>query len=125
MQVYYAVWRTLEDVEPEFDFHDTAKFEAVGVADKYCITCEDCYTRYILFYSEYPECYELVAGEVVYQEESYGYDQLGKQIINIVNPIHGKENLDDPHFLTGAIGSCRIPAACKAARIHCLPSTVP
>ncbi|MEE1072093.1 MAG: hypothetical protein U0L26_06860 [Cellulosilyticum sp.] len=95
MQVYYAVWRTLEDVEPEFDFHDTAKFEAVGVADKYCITCEDCYTRYILFYSEYPECYELVAGEVVYQEESYGYDQLGKQIINIVNPIHGKENLDD------------------------------
>lgn len=94
MQVYYAVWRTLEDVEPEFDFHDTAKFEAVGVADKYCITCEDCYTRYILFYSEYPECYELVAGEVVYQEESYGYDQLGKQIINIVNPIHGKENLD-------------------------------
>ena len=95
MQVYYAVWRTLKDVEPEFDFHDTAKFEAVGVADKYCITCEDCYTRYILFYSEYPECYELVAGEVVYQEESYGYDQLGKQIINIVNPIHGKENLDD------------------------------
>lgn len=95
MQVYYAVWRTLEDVEPEFDFRDTAKFEAVGVADKYCITCEDCYTRYILFYSEYPECYELVAGEVVYQEESYGYDQLGKQIINIVNPIHGKENLDD------------------------------
>ena len=35
MQVYYAVWRTLEDVEPEFDFHDTTKFEAVGVADKY------------------------------------------------------------------------------------------
>lgn len=95
MQVYYAVWRTLEDVEPPFDFHDTTKFEAVGVADKYCITCEDCYTRYILFYSEYPECYELVAGEVVYREESYGYDQLGKRIINIVNPIHGKENLDD------------------------------
>lgn len=95
MQVYYAIWRTLEDVEPEFDFHDTTKFEAVGVADKYCITCEDCYTRYILFYSEYPECYELVAGEVVYQEENYGYDQLGKQIIDIVNPIHGKETLDN------------------------------
>ena len=95
MQVYYAVWHTLEDVEPEFDFHDTTKFEAVGVADKYCITCENCYTRYILFYSEYPECYELVAGEVVYQEESYGYDQLGKQIVDIVNPIHGNETLDD------------------------------
>ena len=95
MQVYYAVWRTLEDVEPEFDFHDTTKFEAVGVADRYCITCENCYTRYILFYSEYPECYELVSGEVVYQEESYGYDQLGKQIVDIVNPIYGNETLDD------------------------------
>ena len=95
MQVYYAVWHVLEDVESPFDFHDTIKFEAVGVADKYCITCEDCYTRYILFYSEYPECYKLVAGEVVYQEESYGYDQLGKQIVDIVNPIHGKETLDD------------------------------
>lgn len=79
-QVYYAIWRTLGTVSQPLDFHDSSKFESVGVAVRHWVDCEHYYWQYMLFYSEYPCCWDLTKGEFVYTEKNHGYNKIGQAI---------------------------------------------
>ena len=93
-QVYYAIWRTLDTVSQPLDFHDSSKFESVGVAVRHWVDCEHYYWQYMLFYSEYPCCWDLAKGEFVYTEENHGYNKIGQAIYEITEvPFKGCADL--------------------------------
>ena len=89
-QVFYAVYRTLVDVKPPFNFQDINKFVSAGIVSREWGDCDSFSWNLRLFYSEYPCCWDLTKGEFVYTEENHGYNKIGQAIYEITKvPFKG------------------------------------
>ena len=91
------VYLTYTDVESPFSFSDRSKFEVVGVAHRDYRTCKP-NLEYILFYSEYPTCYELVAGVKVLDIDKSGSSEV-QSVYEIVRSVHGWSDISNQKLI--------------------------
>ena len=97
--VDYAIYRSLVYSEPKYEFNDLAKFIPAGVRYKYYITCENYQDRYSLFYTEYPCCWTLLAGEIVYLDTPLGKNKFKHSLVSMVSDELGCQSQLDKHTI--------------------------
>lgn len=97
--VDYAIYRSIVYNEPKYEFDDLAKFILAGVRYKYYITCENYQDRYSLFYTEYPCCWTLLAGEIVYLDTPLGKNKFKHSLVSMVSDELGCQSQLDKHTI--------------------------
>ena len=97
--VVYAIYRALRYVEPEYDFDNPEDFIAAGVRYKYYLTCDNYQDRYSLFYVEYPCCWTIYAGEIVYLDKPLGANKFQHSLVSMVSDELGCQSQLDKHTI--------------------------
>lgn len=97
--VDYAIYRSIIYNEPKYEFNDLAKFIPAGVRYKYYTTCENYQDRYSLFYTEYPCCWTLLAGEIVYLDTPLGKNKFKHSLVSMVSDELGCQSQLDKHTI--------------------------
>lgn len=97
--VYPAIFRALAQVYPVLAFEDITKFLWVGVKYKDYLSCDEYVERIAMFYSEYPCCWLITTGEVVFLDTPFGNIKYDQSLVQMVYDTYGCQDNLDSHYL--------------------------